>query len=73
MKGEDSMELNPKQKYRWPVREQIRYLNRCLYPQLKEVDEKLARLESMQKFTDFALKSVREKLYRENNIPLSVI
>ena len=73
MKGEDSMELNPKQKYRWPVKEQVRYLNRCLYPQLKEVDEKLAKLISMQKYTDFAIAAMRKRYYKEHNIPLEVI
>jgi hypothetical protein len=67
------MELNPKQKYRWPVREQIRYLNRCLYPQLKEIDARLEKAVSMNTFTDFAIESFKTKLYRDNNIPPGVI
>ena len=73
MKGEDSMELNPNQKYRWPVKEQVRYLNRCLYPQLKEVDEKLAKLVSMQKYSELTISAMRRRYYKELNIPLEVI
>ena len=73
MKSDGPMDLNPNQKYRWPVKEQVRFLNRCLYPQLKDIDERMAKIVAMNKYTDLALNAVREKLYRENNVPLNVI
>lgn len=73
MNNNKPMKLDPNQKYRWPVREQVRYLNRCLYPQLKEIDEKMNKIISMNKFTEFAIESVRKDLYKKNNIPLHVI
>jgi len=71
--NEKPMKLDPNQKYRWPVREQVRYLNRCLYPQLKEIDEKMAKVIAANRFTDWAIEGFRKELYRKSNIPLSVI
>jgi hypothetical protein len=66
------MTYNHPEKGSLSVEETIKHLNRCLYPELHEVDALMEKI-STGKLTQLALKSFKKKLYAERNIPLGVI
>jgi len=66
------MTYNHPQKGSLSVPETIKHLNRCLYPQLHEVDLLMEKVSS-GKYTERALNAFKKKLYTERNIPLGII
>lgn len=66
------MNYNHPEKGSLSVEETIKHLNRCLYPELHEVDAWMEKV-STGKWTPLALKAFKKKLYTERNIPLGVI